>query len=156
MPENPKCKDCSIYKFELPELWCKNGCVRTDGDLIQKLREFIVNHGEDGSCPFDSMNEGQCHEYLRCSLCIFDHAVDSRIKGDPPICKDCGDLAVCDGMCQYPSRTEQIKANERNKVLDALTNKLIEEIIIDGTTEFVTFRRHAISTAIDSLRKGVK
>jgi hypothetical protein len=56
---------------------------------IQKLREFIKSHRVDGSCPFGSMNEGKCHEYNDdenggCSLCIFDHAVDSLIKGDPP------------------------------------------------------------------------
>jgi len=89
IPENPKCKDCVIHKYENPELWCKNGCIRTDGDLIQKLREFIKANNEDGSCPFGSMNEGNCHEYNNeenggCSLCIFDHAVGSLIKGDPP------------------------------------------------------------------------
>jgi hypothetical protein len=43
-------------------------------------------------------------------------------------------------------------AKAREDVLDELTRKLIELVIIDGTTEFVKFPRHAISSAIDSLR----
>ena len=44
---------------------------------IQFIRNFIEHNQCDGSCPFDSMNEGQCHQYeANCSLCIFDHAVE--------------------------------------------------------------------------------
>jgi hypothetical protein len=76
-----------------------------------------------------------------------------------PRCKGCHELVWCDGDCCFDSAKHQredfFKQHDtaiRNATLDALTHKLIEVVIIDGTTEFVKFPRHAISNAIDSLR----
>ena len=49
---------------------------KTINELLGWLRNYIGSHQEEGGCPFDSMNEGNCHEYEgSCDLCIFDHAV---------------------------------------------------------------------------------
>jgi radical SAM protein with 4Fe4S-binding SPASM domain len=89
----PICKDCGDLvicdgdcRFKSRTEQIKENALR---EITQKLREFIKANREDGSCPFGSMNEGKCHEYSNdedggCSLCIFDHAIDSLIKGDPP------------------------------------------------------------------------
>jgi hypothetical protein len=56
-------------------------------DVVEELREFVKTHQDDGSCPFDSMNEGDCHKYGPdeeheggCSLCVFDHAIEAIIR----------------------------------------------------------------------------
>lgn len=41
------------------------------------LRDFISKNQCNGSCPFDSMNKYNCHNYETCDLCVYDHAVDS-------------------------------------------------------------------------------
>ena len=139
--EGQYCHKC-VHARErvLPRCWiCKLNCVQ------RNQTDVCLWDSKKNPSKFEPLSEEATEQELALAL-----------ARDIPICKECGDLVICDGDCQYQSRTEQIKANERNKVLDALTEKLIEEIIVDGTTKFVTFPRHAISTAINSLRKGVE
>jgi len=46
--------------------------------ITQSLRNFYENNDcDDGPCPIGGMNEEKCHQYEgKCSLCIFDHAVE--------------------------------------------------------------------------------
>jgi hypothetical protein len=46
-------------------------------NIIKRLRDGIGKssyHG--GECPYGSMNEGNCHSYGDCTLCIFDHELE--------------------------------------------------------------------------------
>ena len=37
--DTTECKTCLIKLYENPELWCKNGCVRTDSSHITTVRK---------------------------------------------------------------------------------------------------------------------
>jgi hypothetical protein len=50
--------------------------------LLKELRLRIVNADTDGTCPYDSMNEGTCHQYDDCKICVFDHEVAHLKKVD--------------------------------------------------------------------------
>jgi hypothetical protein len=57
-------------------------------------------------------------------------------------------------MCDKYTNCTDCQAHDtaiRNATLDELTEKLVDIMILDGT-EFAKFKRHSISTAIESLR----
>ena len=147
MNKGQYCHKCTHAREKvIPRVWiCKIDCVqRNQTDVC--LWDTKKNPSKFEPLP-EATDEQENEQILAFAL-----------TRNIPICRDCGDLAVCDGMCQYPSRTEQIKANERKSVLDELNRWCKEESEFQKTqiTRSASWWGYKFSKHIDSLRKGVK
>jgi len=74
-------KNCCAFLIPEPDLYVElTEHIRAEEreKTTQSLRNFYENNDcDDGPCPIGGMNEEKCHQYEgKCSLCIFDHAVE--------------------------------------------------------------------------------
>lgn len=88
----------------IPRCWiCKLNCVQ------RNQTDVCLWDSKKNPSKFEPLSEEATEQELALAL-----------ARDIPICKDCGDLVICDGDCQYQNRTEQIKDNTRKEMFDIL------------------------------------